>query len=304
MVEESPAPAHMMVGLDGSRLAESALPAARALARALGARVTLVHVLEAEPPETIHGEPHLTTVAQAQAYLDEAAQRLALAGVAVSTHVHEDPQRHVAAAIAAEADELNADLIVLCAHGSGGLQSWLVGRTVQRVIAHSNRPVLVVPASAAGDLGTYRRLLLPVDQYGEAQQALPLARRLAVACRAEVVLLTVVPTVDTMPGDAGAASVFLPRTAASLLDFAEEEARATLARLSEELSAAGLAAVADVRRGDPAREILQAISGFAVDLVVMATHARKGLDGLWAGSVGPRILGAAPCPVLVVPIRG
>ena len=296
-------PTHIIVGLDGSRLAESALPAARALARALGARVTLVHVLEAEPPETIHGEPHLTTTAQAQAYLEEAAQRLAREGVDVATHVHEDPQRHVVAGIAAHADELNADLIVLCAHGSGGLQSWFAGRTVQRVIAHSNRPVLVVPASAAGDLGTYRRFLLPVDQYGEAQQALPFAKRLAVALRAEVVLLTVVPTGDNMPGDAGVAGVFLPRTAATLLKFAEEEARATLERISGELATEGLTVVADVRRGDPAREILQAISGFAVDLVVMATHARLGLDGLWAGSVGPRILGAAPCPVLVVPIR-
>lgn len=299
-----PAPAHFIVGLDGSRLAESVLPAVRDLAKALQARVTLVHVLETQPPATVHGEPHLTSAAAAQTYLQRVSQRLADEGVDVSTHVHDDPQRDVAAGIVLHAAELNADLIAICVHGrGGGLQDWLVGRTAQRVIALANRPVLVVPLHAKGDLGNYRHLLFPVDQYGDAQAALPLARRLAEATRAEVFLVTVVPTAGTMPGDAGAASVFLPHTAESLLAFAEDEARAVLERLAGESAAAGTQVVVDVRRGDPARELLQAIIAFAADLVVMSTHARTGLDGFWAGSVGPRVVGSAPCPLLLVPIR-
>ena len=52
----------LLVGLDGSPLAETVLPLVSTLATALGARVTLLHVLEHNPPSTVHGQPHLTTM--------------------------------------------------------------------------------------------------------------------------------------------------------------------------------------------------------------------------------------------------
>ena len=61
---------HLLVPLDGSPLAEAVLPAVGALATRFRARVTLLHVLETAAPETIHGQPHLTDPARAQAYLD------------------------------------------------------------------------------------------------------------------------------------------------------------------------------------------------------------------------------------------
>lgn len=296
-------PTRLLVALDGSRLAETVLPLARTLAVALGAQVALLHVLEQQPPATVHGEPHLTTLVNAETYLAQVAERLRSAGLTVTTHVHPNPQRDVAASIAAHASEMNADMIVLCAHGQGGIREWLVGRIPQQVAALAGRPVLIVPAPTEGDLSSVSRIVLPVDQTGEALVALPLAQRLASACHAELVLITVVPTPSTMPGDAGAATVFLPRTAASLLDWAEDQARATLQQLATELRAAGLAVTTEVRRGDPARELVQAIVAQRADLVVMATHARAGLEGLLAGSVAPRVTALVPCPMLLVPIR-
>ena len=60
----------ILVPLDGSRLAEAVMPAARSLAAKLGARVLLLHVLEREPPEAVHGEPHLGTSQEALTYLE------------------------------------------------------------------------------------------------------------------------------------------------------------------------------------------------------------------------------------------
>ena len=57
----------ILVALDGSRLAEAVLPAACSLAKTLGARLALVHVLEKEPPATVHGEPHQRDVQEASA---------------------------------------------------------------------------------------------------------------------------------------------------------------------------------------------------------------------------------------------
>src|SRR5919202_2263342 len=74
---------HLLVPLDGSRLAEAALPAATMLAERLGARVTLLHVMERHAPATVHGERHLTRAGEAEAYLNGVASRFADAGVPV-----------------------------------------------------------------------------------------------------------------------------------------------------------------------------------------------------------------------------
>ena len=57
---------HLLVPLDGSPLAEAALPAAAYLAQKLGASVTLLHVIEQDAPQEIHGERHLTDPDEAQ----------------------------------------------------------------------------------------------------------------------------------------------------------------------------------------------------------------------------------------------
>lgn len=295
-------PMHLLVGLDGSALAETVLPLVRTLASALGARVTLLHVLERGAPATVHGQPHLTTLAGAETYLRPLAAQLGDAGLAVVTHVHPNPEQDVALSIAAHAAELAVDLIVLAAHGHDGIREWLVGRIPEQVAVRAGRPVLIVPAPVGRDVELIRRIVLPVDQTGDARFAVPLAQRLASACRAQLILVTVVPTPATMPGDAGAAAVFLPHTAASLLNWAEEQARAALDEMAQALAGAGLEVATDVRRGEPARELAHAIATHAADLVVMATHARAGLEGLWAGSVTPRVVASASCPLLLVPI--
>ncbi|MEZ4620068.1 MAG: universal stress protein [Caldilineaceae bacterium] len=63
---------HILVPLDGSRLAEAALPVAMGLAAQLRTRVTLLHIIEQNAPASVHGEPHLTTAAAAHTYLTAA----------------------------------------------------------------------------------------------------------------------------------------------------------------------------------------------------------------------------------------
>ncbi len=131
---------HLLVPLDGSRLAEATLPAAISLGERLRARVTLLHVLERRAPTTIHGERHLAVAPEAEAYLNGVASRFADAGVPVDTHVHPNPEGDVGASIAAHAAELGADLIVLCTHGEGGMRGWLSGSLAQHVVRRVNPP--------------------------------------------------------------------------------------------------------------------------------------------------------------------
>ena len=66
---------HLLVPLDGSHLAEAALPAAACLAEHLGASITLIHIIERDVSGEIHGERHLKTPAEANAYLEAVAGR-------------------------------------------------------------------------------------------------------------------------------------------------------------------------------------------------------------------------------------
>jgi nucleotide-binding universal stress UspA family protein len=84
----------VFVPLDGSRLAESALPAAVELAKHLGARTTLFHALERSAPATVHGERHLTAEAEAAAYLAEVASWMARRGITVDTHLDAQTDGH------------------------------------------------------------------------------------------------------------------------------------------------------------------------------------------------------------------
>ena len=96
---------HLIVPLDGSRLAEAALPITRQLAQKLGVPVTLVHLIERHPPERIHGEHHLSNPEEAERYLSELGRRIFPAGPRVAQHVHAAEIADVPRAIAEHATE-------------------------------------------------------------------------------------------------------------------------------------------------------------------------------------------------------
>jgi len=140
---------HLLVPLDGSRLAESALPAAAELAQRLGASVTLLHVLEPTAPPTVHGDRHLRSPAEAEGYLVGAVDWLAARQVSASVVLNQQ-QGDVAGTIARIGGAVGADLIVITTHGRSGVRGLLFGRVAQQVLRRGTIPVLLIPPSASG----------------------------------------------------------------------------------------------------------------------------------------------------------
>ena len=136
---------HLLIPLDGSSLAEQALPAAAYLAQLLPARVTLLHLVERHPPSEVHHDRHLTNATEAETYLAEIKQRVFARDVAVECHVHTSEIDDVARSIVEHISELAPDLIVMCTHGHGGLRRWLFGSKAQQVIAQEKTPILLIP---------------------------------------------------------------------------------------------------------------------------------------------------------------
>jgi nucleotide-binding universal stress UspA family protein len=293
----------LLVPLDGSALAEAALPAASHLALVLGASVTLVHVIERHPPERIHGERHLATREEAEAYLADIARGFQAQGITVEPHVHAEEVPDVARSIVEHIGELGPDLIVMCTHGVGGLRGWIFGSIAQQVVAMGPAPVLLIRPAAAAPAAAFTcgRILLPLDQDPGHEQGLPVALELAQRCRAALHLLMVVHTWSTLPGVRAAVARLLPRTSDEILEIRTQEGEGYLDRLLAEIRAQGLTATARVARGDPVRAIVRAARRLDVDLIVLGTHGRRGVNAFWEGSIPPRVSARSRLPLLIVP---
>ncbi|MGN6755364.1 MAG: universal stress protein [Thermomicrobiales bacterium] len=295
----------LLVPLDGSRLAEAPLPAATALAERLGARVTLLHVLERNAPATIHGERHLTDVAAAEAYLRGIASRFADLGIPVEIHAHPSPEGDVAASIAAHAAEVTdtATLIVLCTHGQGGPREWLSGSLAQRAVRRAGAPILLVRPGPGGinHAFTPRAVIVALDGTPVGEAALPAALTLARAFGAVLRLVVVVATLGTISGDRAAAALLTPTATAAALDLEEATATAYLTGLQARLQEAQVAVRTQVARGDAVRQVTEsATRDGAGDVLALATHGKAGLDALWSGSIGAKVVTRSANSLLLV----
>jgi nucleotide-binding universal stress UspA family protein len=292
---------HILIPLDGSPLAEAVLPAAGALATRFHARITLFHVLETAAPDTVHGQPHLTDAGSAQAYLARLARHPGLAGAAVDVHVHETKEQDVAASVVTHAEELGADLIALATHGERTLRSFLFGRVALRALQRGTTPILLVrPGSPAATRFRCRTILVPLDGTSSHEPSLPMAAALAQAFDGAVALLTVVPTLTTLPGPEAATATLLPSATREVLALAEEQTAIYLQEREVALRTQGVTVRSAVRRGDPVAALLEAAQAQQADLVIMATHGKGPLEGFWSGSLTPKIMETLAPPLLLV----
>jgi nucleotide-binding universal stress UspA family protein len=292
----------LLVPLDGSRAAEAVLPAAIVLAKRLGAEVALLHVLERNAPDRVHGEQHLTGEADAASYLQRIAEQFTVEGIPVTLHVHLVPVGDIPLSIASHAVESGASLILLSAHGAGSPRSWLTGAVAQGVIRHAAPPVLLLRSNAKRSVPfAPQEVVVALDTERQGEVALPHAMRLARSLEIPLRLLVVVPTAETIPGDSSAAARLLPGGAAAALDLEATASEDSLAELVRRIAttAGDVRLVTDVARGDPAQVII-ARTQARPSILALATHGRVGFDALWSGSIGSRVIARGDGPFLLV----
>jgi nucleotide-binding universal stress UspA family protein len=136
--------------LDGSTLAEKALPPAQALAQESGASLLLLQVIQAldEGSRRILFESEAAAeatiglwCAEAEAYLEGVAQGLRTRGVAVEVRaLVGNPDQTICDTVTQE----NIDLIVMSTHGRSGLNRWVYGSVANKVLRRASCPLLLV----------------------------------------------------------------------------------------------------------------------------------------------------------------
>lgn len=140
---------NILCPVDFSEDSERALAAALALARAAHGHVTIVTVVDpllsaGASAAGAHEALNAQTQQELRTLLDRAAPGLPADSVpAVSIRVG-SPSRE----ILAQADEANADVIVMGMRGLGGAQKLLLGSTSQHVLEKATVPVLIVPPAS------------------------------------------------------------------------------------------------------------------------------------------------------------
>ena len=151
---------HLMVPLDGSELAERALPIAEQMAMANGATIDLVRIVRLPAASmTVGGAACLPQGActeilagdlrAATDYLDALCQRLAKNGVAGRTAALTEHGHHVASALLNYMRDKGVDMIVMSTHGRRGLGRLTIGSVAERLLRHGTAPILLVHASSA-----------------------------------------------------------------------------------------------------------------------------------------------------------
>jgi nucleotide-binding universal stress UspA family protein len=141
------------------------------------------------------------------------------------------------------------------------------------------------------DTSMYDRILVPTDGSSDADRAVEHALDLAETYGADLYVLYVVDT-NVLPLD--------PRTQ-QVAGYLEEAGRRAEAKVLERASGRDVdTVVTDVLEGSPHEVILEYADDNDVDLLVMGTHGRRGLDRVLLGSVTQRVLRTADVPVLVV----
>jgi nucleotide-binding universal stress UspA family protein len=178
----------VLVALDGSPAAATALPVARAVAAQLGASVQALHVV----PRGIHG-------VDARAVLGPVAD--ADCGVSLRV-VRGDPAQEILRA----GEDPRVVLVVLATHGHRVCQDGGLRGVPGRVAAETSRPVLLVRPEAIGPVAEwrpFRRLLVPVDGTPTTVEAYRPAAEIAARLRAAIDVLFVVHPRQVVPSERG-----------------------------------------------------------------------------------------------------
>lgn len=291
---------NIVVPLDGSTFAESALPLALALARRTGAHLHLVTVVE-PMPSFAYDNWESDAAEWVREYLDNAQERVGPhAEGRVSTILD---RGDVVDRLDAQAVERKADLVVMATHGRGTFSRMWLGSVADGFLHRAKRPVIMVrPEQDEGypDLATeprVGRLLVPLDGSELSESALEHATEFGRLFDASYHLVRVV----SYPHDL--ASPYVPHTTQlnqNILREASIAAEEYLEERAERMRRRDLEVTTSVTVDPQAGHgILTEAETTACDAIAMATHGRRGVSRALLGSAADKVLRGTHLPVLL-----
>ena len=276
----------ILVAVDSSESGRNALHQAFKLANDEKCWITVTSVV---PP--YEGEIELVGVSDIRAVLrkpcDEAlaevekiakTERMLVKTVCEEGEVHER--------IVDLADAENCDVIVMGRRGLRRIERALIGSVTARVIGHTQRDVLVVPL---GTVVGWKKIVLATDGSKHSAQAAERAISFAKSYGGELRVISVVDVPTEFYAEAPQA-----------VDDLVRKAKGYVADVKRQAEAEGVKAETFVGEAEADEAITNLAKEQNADMIIIGSHGRTGLRRLLMGSVAEKVIGYAPCPVLVV----
>ena len=191
----------ILVPHDFSESSESALEHAIVMARNFRAEIHLLHVVESFSFTTLISQAFTKSQSEFEAKVEEKAfeklKEVASAATAkLGRIVHSMMEKgKIFKTIINEAEKLNADIIVLGAHGAGGVQEKLIGSNASKIVMNASCPVLTVHSGTSHT--NFKNILLPIDNSSVSRQKVRHTTEIARNYRATVHVVGAIDTSDT-----------------------------------------------------------------------------------------------------------
>ncbi len=284
----------VLIPTDGSEHAARAAEHGVLLARAFGATVHVVAVVDTRTAKEVAGDDvrlRERLEREAREAVDDVVAMAPRVGLETAVLSGEP-----STAILDYADREGADLLAMGTHGRTGINRYIAGSVTERVLRRSTAPVLTVRPVVGAPDEEYEEVLVPTD--GSDQAAAAVAHGVAVAERFDARVHAV--TVLEAGGGVLAPSFTTPT---EVMEQLESTGTAAVNTVADRARAAGLTAVTAVREGLAVRELLAYAEEKGIDLIAMGTAGRTGIDRYLLGSTTERVVRHAEVPVLAVNAR-
>lgn len=294
----------ILVPLDGSAFAETALPVAAALARRFEGELHVSSVVSDLPPVPLAasdgalvGQWFEEEKSRATRYLEEKSTSLSgSSSPSIHTHVRSGPVTRTLQSLAMEID---ADMFVLTTHGRGAFQRAWLGSVADGLIRRSERPALLLRGGKDQHVwegGAPSRVVIPLDGSKPAETAIDAVRPLLEPGTSRLELVMVIHQPFPL------ATTYLPHAATEnqLLEARKTRALDYLSGVAARLGQEGFDVDTRVEvAADAGSGVLDRAEAIEADLIAVATRGRGGAKRFVLGSVADKIIRGATIPVLV-----
>lgn len=282
----------LLLSTDGSEFSEGAVREAINLARICSSRLIALAVVETNPEyETMAPKLVEKEIEKTRTNLEALKERAAKENVKCEVVIRqgEEPYRYVVD----EASRGHVEMIVMGRHGRTGLKRLMMGSVTAKVIGHAPCNVLVVPRAAQL---TLRKILVATDgsRYSEAaaREAIGTSKR----CGSDLTVISVVPSESASPFDI----VHSEMQRGLIAEKEQKAAECNIRNVKDLAEKEGIRVEGLILEGRPYEAIVNTANEKNIDLIIVGSHGRTGLEKLLMGSVTERVIGLSPCSVLVV----
>lgn len=286
---------HVLACVNGALFTDAVLHHAAAVSKAIGARLTVMHVLGSsavqdpmDPVEWTQRHCAMTS------YLQERMSRFSdlKADVVIVDGL---PAERICAWVHDNA----ADLVVLGRGNENTEPLGVLGSIARRVVENSSASVLLVPKLQADvQQVRYRKLLVPLDGSPRSECALPLGLEIAAAHGAELLLVHAAPQFDLIEGDQLNPETITLRD--QLYRHNEHTARQYLTRLRSRLPSPPTTGTRLLLSSDARRALEHTTMEERADLLVLSSAGKSGRADMAVGSVADYLINRINIPVLLV----